>query len=189
MNTVVLQFRYSKEEYVSATRDYYHPFQVRSGAVYALIMMILGVLVWLLSDDLYFSTILTAMTLFALSIFCLNYFLMPRRIYERNPKLHEEYGLEFSEQGIIYRSKDIDSALQWSLYQRVQETDRFYFLIYGKDSFTLIPKRAFTSPEQEHTFRLMLKKHVDPDIDMEELSARIKQTEYVPKSLEPPDWR
>ena len=188
-NFITLQFRYSKEEYVSAVRQYYQTFHSNIGALFCVATIILGLLVLLMSENPYFSSFLISLGIFGLLIFCLNYFAGPQRIYDRNPKLREEYNLQFTDEGIIYRSKDIDSALQWSLYTRIQETERFYFLIYGKDSFTLIPKRVFTSPEQEHAFRVMLKNHVDPAFAPGQLAESAAAQEYSPRALEPPDWR
>lgn len=188
-NFITLQFRYSKEEYVSAVRQYYQTFHSKVSALFCAATIVIGLLVLLLSEDPYFSSFLISIGILGLIIFCLNYFAGPQRIYERNPKLHDEYNLQFSDEGIIFRSKDIDSALQWSLYSRIQETERFYFLIYGKDSFTLIPKRVFTSREQEYAFRVMLKDHVDPTFALDQIAKSAEAQEYVPRSLEPPDWR
>lgn len=188
-NFISLQFRYSKEEYVAAVRQYYQTFHSKTGALFCAAMVVLGLIILFLSDDPYFSSLLISLGTFGLMIFGVNYFRGPQRIYERNPKLHEEYNLQFSDEGIIFRSKDIDSAVQWSLYSKIQETERFYFLIYGKDSFTLVPKRVFTSGEQEFAFRVMLKDHIDPTFAPGQLAESSNQQEYVPRSLEPPDWR
>lgn len=188
-NFITLQFRYSKEEYVAAIRQYYQTFHSKIGALFCGALTILGLIILFLSEDPYFSSFLISLGIFGLMIFCLNYLRGAQRIYERNPKLREEYSLQFFDEGIVFRSKDIDSALQWSLYNRIKETERFYYLIYGKDSFTLIPKRVFTSREQEYAFRLMLKNHVDPTFAPGQLNESAAAQEYIPRSMEPPDWR
>jgi hypothetical protein len=189
MNFVSLQFRYSKEEYVAAVREYYHSFHSKMSALICLGLITIGLAALFLSEDAYISSFLISVGVFGLLIFCLNYFIGPQRVYDRNPKLWEEYALEFSDAGVLFKSKDIDSVLQWSLYHGVRETDRFYYLIYGKDSFTLVPKRVFTSREQEYAFRSLVKEHVDRTFEAEELKAGHSPEGYRPRSLEPPDWR
>jgi hypothetical protein len=57
--------------------------------------------------------------------------------------------------------------------------------------FTLIPKRVFNSSEQETGFRDMLKRKIDPNFKMYNLSEqkiRELEGEYMPPQS-PPDWR
>ncbi len=138
-NPVILQFRYSREEYVTAVREYYGAYHSKVSALMCGALVVMGFLIALWSDDPYISSFLISIGVFGLIIFSLNYFRGPQRIYDRNPKLREEYSLEFTDDGVLFRSRDIDSALQWNLYSGVRETERFYYLIYGKDSFSLIP--------------------------------------------------
>ncbi|MGI8788109.1 MAG: YcxB family protein [Pyrinomonadaceae bacterium] len=88
------------------------------------------------------------------------YFVAPHLRFRREPKLHDEYFLKFSEDGIVFKTADIDSNLQWSLYDKVWETEKFYFLFYGRNTFTLIPKRAFESREQKAVFKSMLRRKI-----------------------------
>jgi hypothetical protein len=188
INAVKLHFKYSEEEYVAATRHYYQNFHAKVSAVFSLLILMVGLLAWLISDDAYIASFLMAGGLFFLVIYFLNYFAWPKRIYRRNPKLREEYDLQFSEGGIIFRAKGIDSILKWDLYQEVRETDQFYYLIYGRDSFTVIPKRVFVSARQERDFRALLRAHVDQNVNPDALIGD-GEKEYVPTSLGPPDWR
>jgi hypothetical protein len=119
------------------------------------------------------------------------HFVTPRLHYKRNPKFREQYNLQFSDDGIWFRSKGLESRLDWGFYSKVWETPRFYFLIYGKDMFTLIPKRAFSSEEQEAAFRSMLKRKISPNIETYNLpSPKVNELEerYEPPPI-PPDWR
>jgi hypothetical protein len=98
----------------------------------------------------------TSLLLMAM-IFATNY-ILPGIWFRQEPMLRDEYQLAFSEDGILFRTVQIDSQLQWSLYTRIVESDRFFLLYFGKRSFTIIPKRAFPSVEQADRFREMLKR-------------------------------
>jgi hypothetical protein len=54
------------------------------------------------------------------------YFMLPRRLFRRNPKLHDEYSLVFSDDGIRFRTSHIDSQLAWNLYSHVLMTADSY---------------------------------------------------------------
>ena len=188
---VTLRFKYTEAEYVAAVRQYFDPFRAKFTAVFGVLLLALGVFASLVSEDSIAPWFLIIAGLLALGMFYLNYYAAPRRWFRRAARPREEYTLHYSDAGIVFHAKDIDSTLQWSLYQAVCETEQFYFLIYGKDMFSVIPKRAFTSAEQEQAFRDLLRRHVDPQVTAAQLSdcAQGQVEEYVPKSLEPPDWR
>lgn len=69
------------------------------------------------------------------------------------------------------------------------ENDNFYFLLYGKNihSLSILLKRGFRDPNQETLFRRMLRRNLDANLKLSE--SERERSEYVPKSLEPPDWR
>ncbi|MDX6694951.1 MAG: hypothetical protein QOF02_2554 [Blastocatellia bacterium] len=193
-NVVEIQFRYTEAEYSEAARHYLNrTYHTRFNIILGLLVFFGGAAFWMLEADSIFGPICLVLGALLLLIAANSYFVVPQRIYKRNPQLREEYQLQFSDDGIAFRSKGIDSTLQWSLYKEVWETERFYFLLYGKDAFSLIPKRAFTDEWQERAFREMLQKHVAVSAT-ERKTLAAKKTEqqpeeYVPKSLEPPDWR
>ena len=70
---------------------------------------------------------------------------VPRRRFRGDPKYRDEYDLKFSDAGMEFKTPHVSASLQWSLYTRVIENDRFYIMVYGRDihSLSIIPKRAF----------------------------------------------
>jgi hypothetical protein len=76
--------------------------------------------------------------------------------YKRNPKFQEEYHLEFSPDSIHFKTASIDSVLQWTHYQRVIENSNMFLLMYGKDLYTLIPKRGFANQDDIDAFRALV---------------------------------
>jgi hypothetical protein len=114
-----------------------------------------------------------------------------RRHFRRNSKLRDECRVTFSDEGILFRSKDAESRLEWGFYSKVWETADFYFLVYGNDMFSLIPKRAFHGRRHEAEFCELLRRKLDPAsgrASTPELESRESEAEYVPPT-EPPDWR
>ncbi|HEY0405515.1 MAG TPA: YcxB family protein [Pyrinomonadaceae bacterium] len=192
-NVVELQFSYSEAEYAEAARYYLRKtYHTRFNLIIGLLVFLGGAAFWAVEGDSIFGPICLVLGALLLLVAGNSYFVVPQRIYKRNPQLREEYRLQFSDEGIAFRSKGIDSTLQWSLYKDVWETERFYFLLYGKDAFSLIPKRAFADEWQERAFREMLQQHIAPSSTARKSLAATKAEEpqeYVPKSLEPPDWR
>ncbi len=99
--------------------------------------------------------------------------------------------MQCSEDGLFFSSSNSESHLEWSLFSEIWETSEFYFLMSGKDTPTIIGKRAFTSGAQEAEFRDLIKRKINPKIQgnrffkrAETDSAKIKQ---LPQN--PPDWR
>ncbi len=83
------------------------------------------------------------------------------RYYFRNdPKYREEYRLTFSDTDIHFQTASIDSHIQWTHYNHAIETARVYLLCYGKAAYTVIPKSAFLSAEQENRFRQLLQRYI-----------------------------
>jgi hypothetical protein len=193
-NIVDLQYRYSEEEYVAAIKYYLDKkYHTRFNIAIALLVTGAGVAFMFLDAGSILGYVFTFLGAILLLVYCRTYFSVPFQWYRQNPMWREESQLQFSDEEIVFRTKDVESKLNWSLYREVWETDRFYFLVYGKDLFSLIPKRVFADERQQRLFKQMLDRHITsrPDDDRNELltAAEEDNQEYVPKSLEPPDWR
>ena len=146
---LILQFKYTEDEYVSAVQSYY----ARTFHIWTYLIA-LGV-VLLASLYLWFSTG-EPVVIFGLSVFLLIvalplifYFVTPRTTFRREPHFHDLYWLHFSEEEIEFKTEHVNSNLEWSLYQKVWENKNFYLLFYGERLFTIIPKRVFESEAQE----------------------------------------
>lgn len=189
---VILTYTYTEDEYTSAARFFYaRTIHTTFNFFLSLIVLLGGFIGILLTGDsiVWFLLMFAGLILLVFSYYA--HFVIPRQHYQRNPKFRDEYNLQFSEEGILFQSKGMESRLEWTFYSKVWETPVFYFLLYGKDMFTLIPKRAFGSRKQEATFRDMLKRKIGPDFEtyhLPESKLEELEGEYVPRQG-PPDWR
>lgn len=151
-----------------ATRLFYdRVYHTRFQLVFSSIVLFLGLILILLNIEFILGSVCAVLGLIFLMFNFFAYFVTPRQYFERNTKFREQYSLQFSEDGLLFRTRDMESKLEWSFYTEVWETKRFYFLLYDKDLFTLIPKRVFTSEAQESAFRDFLgRKITTKDLDI-----------------------
>jgi YcxB-like protein len=192
LDTVHLSFRYTEEEYLAAIRFYFwHSKELLARLLVSCLLFSIGLLLiyaWLEFLIPVWANVI--LMLIAGVAFFHGYVIdLPRGYFRGDPKFREEYNLTFSEEGIEFRTQNINSRIAWNLYTRVVENDSFYILVYGKNihSLSIIPKRVFQNSQQERTFREMLRRHIDSNLKVSD--GELEKKEYVPARLEPPDWR
>lgn len=191
--TISLRFKYTEEEYILATRLYMMrstDFITRLVVCTLLAMACSFLVVWLgVASEFLLLFIVVACLPFIIGF--LLFFVLPRQRFRSDPKFRDEYLLQFSDDGIQFKTTDIDALLQWSLYNKVLENERFYLLVYGKNMISVIPKRAFDGANQEAAFSEMLKRNLPAYANSKRLKERQPgepPNSYVPPA-EPPDWR
>ena len=191
---IKLEFHYSEDEYLAASRLYLlhsSTSLIRLVLFFVLVTGLLLMLPLLFDVDLPVWAILS-LTALVEGVLLYNVFVkVPRRYFRGDPKFRDQYEMIFSDDGISLKTRQIDSKLAWSLYTRVIEGQSLYLLIYGKDvrTMTLIPKRVFQNKAQETAFRELLKIRI-ADSSLRQMSFDTdKEGEYQPSSLNPPDWR
>ena len=191
-DTVHLSFSHTEKEYLAAIRFYFwHSKEL-------LVRLIVSCLLFTIVLLLVYAWLKFLIPVWAIVIlmfiggmgFFHGYVIdLPRNRFRGDPKYREEYNLTFSDDGIEFRTANVNSSIAWNLYTRVIENDSFYIMVYGKDihSLSIIPKRAFRDSEQERTFREMLRRNIDSTLKVTD--GEHEKKEYVPTKLEPPDWR
>jgi hypothetical protein len=185
-------FTYTEKEYTAAARYIYsRTLHTKTNLILSPLALAAGFVgIVLTGDSLIWGVLMSAgFILFVFSYVV--HFAMPRQQYRRNPKFREQYNLRFAEEGILFHSKGAESKLDWNFYSDVCETEDSYFLIYGKDMFTLIPKRAFGDDHREAAFRNMLERKIGPVtgtfVSRGRKVSELKDKYEPPAS--PPDWR
>lgn len=81
-----------------------------------------------------------------------------RRRWNREPLFQTEHTISVSEAGVYFLMGKIESNLDWRYYKRLLESPDGFLLIYGNDSFNLLPKRSFASEELMREFRALVGK-------------------------------
>lgn len=81
-----------------------------------------------------------------------------KRKWQREPLFQTEHEVAFSEDGVYFRMGHIESNLDWKYYQRIMEYPEGLLLVYGGDSFNLLPKRAFADEKLIGDFRSLAQK-------------------------------
>ena len=190
---ISLRFKYTEEEYVAAMRLYLTrsaDLIIRMTVVVLYSIACVGLFLWFgFASDLIPLFIFAACFPFIMAFLLL--FVAPRQRFRSDPKFADEYFMQFSDDGIQFKTAQIDSLLQWSLYNKVLENERFYILVYGKNMISVIPKRAFTGANQDAAFSEMLKRNLPAYANDKRLKARASDAlehSYTPPPT-PPDWR
>ena len=159
--SVELQFRYTEDEYVSALRAYMlAKRRVLFFAGMASVITLLGLYFLLTRAELAATITFLCTGAFMFGLLATSFGLVPRRRFRANPKFRSEYQLEFAEEGISFRTANVDSTLRWAIYTEAIETEKFYLLAHGEGAVTVIPKRVFTNEGQQARFRDMLARKV-----------------------------
>lgn len=194
MNEIKLEFNYTEAEYLAAARLL--TFR-DSDALFRLILssiLIMGgasILTGLLTDYPWWAACIGTALLLA-AVYYNAWVRQMRHYFRGEPKFRDRYQLVFSDEGIAFKTAQIDAKISWDLYTKVLEGAGMYLMVYGDgiSMMTVIPKRAFRDAVQENAFRELLARHIDTHTSSRKLKAReVPATEYKPTSLNPPDWR
>ncbi len=147
MEKVEIVFKYTQYEYIKAYRQHLFMSKVASkiniilGSI--LVPFSLFNLFW--SHFSLLSVILVTLVMVVAAIFFMLYFYIPKRHFKLTSKFQEEYKLLFSEEGIVFKTENINSNLKWDVYTEIWENKEFYFLVQNAHLYTILPKRAFAS--------------------------------------------
>ena len=188
--SVQISFRHTETEYLAATRFYFlHSTELMTRLIVFFVLLAVGFVV-LLPLLLGYSLPLLISIIFIGAIGAGSFQRvvhdLPRRHFRGDPKFRDEYHLTFSDAGIQFQTLNMSSMIAWNFYTGLIENDQFYLMKYGNNnhSVSIVPKRAFKDSGQETTFRQILRRNLDP-----KLKLTAGEQEYVPRNLQPPDWR
>lgn len=187
---VKLQVRQETGDYVAAVRAFFLRDYGLFKTFVATCLIGSYILFWLLLMDVSLFVALVPALMVVWANFAALLLSGPRRRFLRDPKLRQDFEIEFSDEGVLLNAPDMAARMNWNYYSRVVETDRVYVLIRGTTQMTAIPKKSFTSAAQEASFRRLLKRHLPPEgvKKLKDVGDRPELEEYVPPQT-PPDWR
>jgi hypothetical protein len=189
---VKLEYQYTEAEYLAANRLFFLSSPNVLGRLIAFGLLLGGgavLLSFLLTDWLILFPSVLFVFLFEAALFYNVLVTAPRKYFRGDGKFRDRYEITFSDEGIKVKTSQFDSKMAWSLYTKVVEGRDMYLLIYGKDTrmMTAVPKRSFTSNDQEQLFRELAARHITDHSGLGKIPPA--ENEYKPTSLTPPDWR
>jgi len=160
-STIELSFRYSERDYVRAMRAHYSSrLRLRLDIFMAVFLAGIGAYLWRSPDSHGLAIGFVSISIIFALILISAFVVIPPLAFRREPKFHNDYSLTFSPEGIHFRTDNVDSQLQWSLYTRALVAAHSYVLYHGSRSFTVVPKRVFQSAQQREAFEQLLARNV-----------------------------
>jgi hypothetical protein len=81
-----------------------------------------------------------------------------------NPQLTPLTLWQLDEDQFALKTEFLDTKYAWSVFQKAVELERHYLFIHTVNErvFTFLPKRVFTTPQQEADFRTLVEKKLGP---------------------------
>ena len=81
---------------------------------------------------------------------------------KRNPHLFIDiFEIVYDDDGVNTKSSSTEVRRDWSAYRSALESERYFFLLYGKGAFgSFIPKRAFSNEAQIIDFRDLIQNKI-----------------------------
>ena len=133
---VQVKFVNSEEDYIEASRVYsYGSKGAKLDFIIEIMAIIVGIIFfWVLGFSLIWVFLFIACIL-VIIIRILGYFVLSKMRYRKEPKYKWEYLMEFDDDGIRFKTKNIESKLEWSLYNKVIETEKTYILVHSNYNF------------------------------------------------------
>ncbi len=147
------------EEYFAAQEFFRrHRQRLSPSLIIGTLLIVFGAILFLLGDLFFFAADVLVIGIIILLAAPLVRRLVSKRKWRREPFYHAEHEVTFSEDGIYFRMGQTESNLNWMYYQRWVESPEGFLLVYGNDSFNLLPKRAFGDEKLVGDFRTLVKK-------------------------------
>ena len=158
-------FTYSRGEYVMALKRHYKTaLKVRRDVIGGVAAIALGLYFVFTYGSVWYVWLLLVSGAILLGLVAFAIFVLPKMIYDSQPKLKGEYRLTFSDDGIGFKTEGIDSTLQWSIYRWWLSDKDFYIMYHGKRDLSVIPRRALTFGDADRRLREMIENNIGPSV-------------------------
>ncbi|MGH4137822.1 YcxB family protein [Clostridium sp.] len=154
---VRINFRYSEDEYVAAVQWYYFKNQlIRIYILVASIFVCTGLYFLFLGKKPVVGLVLVISGALIYILYVYIVMLNPRKFFKTQSKLKEELFFTFTEEGVLFKFGEEAKNLKWNYYSGYKENKNYFYLIYGKNLFTIIPKRSFKNDAKITKLRKLL---------------------------------
>jgi len=111
------------------------------------------------------ASVLMASVFFTGTLIVVNRVLQPwlwKRLYKQNKLLGKPIEFEFTEQGLHTYSDNGNGTYQWTDFHKWQESKKLFFVCCTDVQGHIIPKRIFTTAEEEQALRSYLTHALGP---------------------------
>ena len=157
--SVSTTFTFTRDEYVLAMKRHYRStLKIGRNVTFGSLAIAGGAYLLLTSDTGWIAWLLLAAGAVLLAMVGYVVFLLPGIIYNSQPRLKDEYSLIFSDDGIAFKTNNIDSLMQWSIYQSWLSDEDFYIMYHGKHDLSVVPRRALADGDDVHLREFLTKK-------------------------------
>ena len=158
---VTLEFDNRLAEHLAAERLYYRStFWWKADKMVAVLLLVFGIIVVWAAGVRWWTVVWFPLAIVEWFNLLSVRPLQIRFFFNHNPKFRETYHLTFSESGIDFKTKSIESKVAWTHYTHVLEDDLVILLIYGTRMYTVIPRRAFCDDTQHARFMSLVRSHM-----------------------------
>ncbi|MUK90753.1 hypothetical protein GMD78_20565 [Ornithinibacillus sp. L9] len=157
----ILRFQYSETEFIKAYRELFT--SNKKWIVDLLISVgLMAIALYLIFTDevTILNTLALIIAILYFIILILKLYIIPLLVFRRTPKYRDTYTLAFTDEQIKFVTEGNQSDIRWDYYNTLKETGGFIFLYYGKDLFTIIPKRVFKDEKEISSFIAFTKKKI-----------------------------
>lgn len=163
---MILNFKYTRDEYVKSRRNYLFMNKTIKKLDLTLIGLLIIFTIYLfINNGVSIMPIILIILLFIVSIiFAVLYVFQPGIFYDKINKFNQQYHLEFRDNRILFKTNGINSELDWNFYEALWENDNFFYIIHSKEMYTLIPKRVFNNEMEIIEFKNLFMKYNDKKI-------------------------
>jgi hypothetical protein len=165
-----LEYRLTLQDYLEANQAHIKSqkllyFTYWSFAALAILLLALNVTVFFLSGgwspfDLIFTCLIIAFAIYFNPELLIGQRYALKKVWQSQPSIREPMTLEITEEALTFHSPMFQAVNYWKAYPNFVETKNLFILYLSKQSFNLIPKRAFSSTEQIQEFRELLPRKI-----------------------------
>jgi len=157
-----LKFKCTEKEYCSATKWFYlNNSKIKIDIILSVVLILIGSLFWISGSNSIFNKMIPIFGCIFLLVILFVLYVNPKRDFKKDPKHGDEYKLSFKEEGITFQSEHINSTIRWNNYLELMENKSFFYLIFGKYMFTILPKKSFKNDEEQDLFRKLVNKKLE----------------------------
>lgn len=151
---VRIRFQYTEEEFVRGVRYY-----LRKSHLISWVQLVIAALAFFAATILtvvfqrltFLNTLVMVFVVLLAGYGSYLYFIQPRRVFRKEPALSKPFQYCFSPEDIARQDEAGAGLYDWNV-KKLWRGAEFYYLFTDKDGYTMLPRRAFLSEEQQLIF-------------------------------------